>query len=108
MIQKGDKMDQKGLKYMKKGFLDQKYLFSAQFFFSGSLRTPLPPKQEIDLPKKISGRGVAICIWKIRTVLKSSKNLVVISKNLEIFEIIRKIGSHLEKSGQFSNNLGNW
>ena len=50
-------MDKKGLKYMKKGFLDQKYLFSAQFFFSRSLRTPLPPKQEIDLPNKISGIG---------------------------------------------------
>ena len=25
--QKGHKMNQKGLKYMKKGFLDQKYLF---------------------------------------------------------------------------------
>ena len=43
--------------YEKKGFLDQKYLFSAQFFFSGSLRTPLPPKQEIGLPNKISGIG---------------------------------------------------
>ena len=31
MDQKGHKMGQKGLIYMKKGFLDQKYLFFAQF-----------------------------------------------------------------------------
>ena len=30
--QKGHKMDQKGLNYVKKGFLDQKYLFFAHFF----------------------------------------------------------------------------
>ena len=29
---KGHKMDPKGLKYMKKGFMDQKYLFFVQLF----------------------------------------------------------------------------
>ena len=41
MDQKGYKINQKGLKYMKKGFLDQKYLFFAQFF-GGILGTPSP------------------------------------------------------------------
>ena len=32
MDQKGHKMDQKGLKYMKKGFWDQKTLFLRNFW----------------------------------------------------------------------------
>ena len=48
-------MDQKGLKYMKKGFSDQKYMFFAQLFHL----------------------------------------------HLDNLEIIRKIGSHLDKAGQF-------
>ena len=39
--------------------------------------------------------------WKIWTVLKSSGKLAVIWKNPDSFEIIRKIGNHLEKSGSF-------
>ena len=38
---------------------------------------------------------------KIWTVLKSSGKLAVIWKNPDSFEIIWKIGSHLEKSGLF-------
>ena len=61
---------------------------------------------------------------KIQTVLKSSRKLLVISKNpdsfeiirkigshlenLDSFEIIRKIGSHLEKFGQFWNHAEKW
>ena len=41
MDQNGHKMEQKGLKYMEKGFWDQKHLFFAQFF-SGILGTPSP------------------------------------------------------------------
>ena len=61
---------------MKKGFWDQKNLFLRNFWNIWN-------------------------IWKIRTVLKSSRKLAVIWKNLDSFEIIQKIGSHLEKSGQF-------
>ena len=38
---------------------------------------------------------------KIRTVLKSSGKLAMIRKNPDIFETVRKIDNHLEKSGQF-------
>ena len=37
----------------------------------------------------------------IRTVLKSSGKLAMIRKNPDSFEIIRKIGNDLEKSGHF-------
>ena len=46
MDQKGHKMGQKGLIYMKKGFLDQKYLFFAQFLL-WNFGYPLPPKQKL-------------------------------------------------------------
>ena len=72
-------MDQKGLKYMKKGFLDQKYLFLRNFGY------PLPPKQKLVCQTKLVALRVTICIWK----------------NSDTFEIIQKIGSYLEKSGQF-------
>ena len=39
--QKGHKMDQKGLKYMKNGLLDQKYLFLV-YFLNEISGTPLP------------------------------------------------------------------
>ena len=70
-------MDQKRLKYMKKEVLDQKN----KCFLKAS--------------------GKLVVIWKIRTVLKSSGKLAFIWKNPDSFEIIRKIGSHLERSGQF-------
>ena len=41
MDYKGFKMDQKGLKYMKRVFLDQKYLFLRNFY-SRILGTPSP------------------------------------------------------------------
>ena len=63
---------------------------------SGKIRTVLK-----------SSRKLAVT-WNIRTVLKSSGKLAVIWKNPDSFEIIRKIGCHLEKSGQFWNNLENW
>ena len=56
MDQKGYKINQKGLKYMKKGFLDQKYLFFAQFFLAEFWVLP-PPVTKIGLPNKISGIG---------------------------------------------------
>ena len=37
----------------------------------------------------------------IRTVLKPSGKLAMIRKNQGIFETVRKIDNHLEKSGQF-------
>ena len=40
-------------------------------------------------------------ILKIRMVLKSSGKLAVIWKNLDSFEIIRKIGNHLENPDSF-------
>ena len=43
MDQKGYKINQKGLKYMKKGFLDQEYLFIAQLFFIAEFWVPPPP-----------------------------------------------------------------
>ena len=65
MDQKGHKMGQTGLRYMKyiyeKGVFGLKYLLFAQFCWR------------------------KVCIWK----------------NPDTFEIIRKIGCHLEKSGQF-------
>ena len=53
---------------------------------------PLPPKQKLVCQTKLAAMGVTIC-----TVLKSFGNLAVIWKNPDSFEIIRKIGSHLEK-----------
>ena len=44
---------------------------------------PLPPKQKLVCQTKLAALGVTICIWK----------------NLDSFEIIQKIGNHLEKSG---------
>ena len=76
MDQKRHKVDQKGLKNMKKGFLDQKYLFLRNFF-------------------KWQSSG------KIRTVLQTFGKLALIWKNPDSFETIRKIGNYLEKSGQF-------
>ena len=84
MDQKGHKMDQKGLKYMKKGGFRPKYLFFAQIFLA-EFWGPLPPKQKFVCKTKLAALGVTICIWK----------------NSDTFEIIQKIGSHLEKSGQF-------
>ena len=40
MDQKGHEMDQIGLKYMEKGFLDQKYLFFGHFL--AEFRVPPP------------------------------------------------------------------
>ena len=76
-------MDQKGLKYMKKGGFRPKYLFLRNFL--AEFWGPLPPKQKFVCKTKLAALGVAICIWK----------------NSDTFEIIQKIGSHLEKSGQF-------
>ena len=49
----------------------------------------------------LKSSGKLAVTWNIRTVLKSSGKLAVIWKNPDSFEIIRKIGCHLEKSGQF-------
>ena len=49
----------------------------------------------------LKSSGKLAVTWNIRTVLKSSGKLAVIWKNPDSFEIIRKIGNHLEKSGSF-------
>ena len=56
----------------------------------------------------LKSSGKLAVTWKIRTVLKSSGKLALIWKNPDSFEIIRKIGCHLEKSGQFRNDPENW
>ena len=71
--------------YMKRGFCDQKYLIFAQFFFKQDFGYPLLPKQKLVCQTKLAAKGVTIWIWK----------------NAYTFEIIQKIGNHLEKSGQF-------
>ena len=76
MDQKSYEMDHKELKYMKKGFLDQEYLFFALFLlaeFGSYLENP----DSFEIIRKIGSH----------------------LENLNSFEIIRKIGSHLEKSG---------
>ena len=99
MDQEGYKMDQKRLKYMKKGFLDQNTC-SLRNLFSRILGT-LPPKQKLVSQTKLAALVVTICIWKIWTLLKTSRKLAVIWKNPESFGIIRKIGSHLESPDSF-------
>ena len=84
MHPKGHEMDQEGLKYMQKGFSDQNHLFIAQFLSAEFWVTP-PPKKKLVCQTKLVALWVTACIWK----------------NLNTFEIIQKIGSHLEKSGQF-------
>ena len=49
-------MDQKGLKYMKKGFWTKNTCFLRNFVFSGILGTPSPINRN-GLPDKISGIG---------------------------------------------------
>ena len=77
MDQKGHKMGQTGLQYMKKGFLDQK----CAILLAESLGTPSSHLQK-------SGH-----FWIHRENWLSSE------KNADSFENIRKIGSHLKKSG---------
>ena len=91
MDHKGHKMDQKGLKYVKKRFFGPKIPVFAQFFWL-NFWYPLPPKQKLVCQTKFAALGVTICIWK----------------NPDTFEIIRQFGSHLEKSGQFRNHPENW
>ena len=93
-------MDQKGLKYMKNGFLDQKYLFFVHFF-KRNFGYLLPPKQKLVCRTKLAALGVTICIWKNPDTLKSSRKFAVIWKNPDSFEIIRKIGSHVENPDSF-------
>ena len=69
----------------EKGFFGPKTPVFAQFCFSRIMGTPPPPKQKMVCQKKLVAQGVTIYIWK----------------NPDTFEIIRKIGSHLEKSRQF-------
>ena len=72
------------LQYMKKrGFSTKIPLFCV--IFLAEFWGPLPPKQKFVCKTKLAALGVTICIWK----------------NSDTFEIIQKIGSHLEKSGQF-------
>ena len=89
MDQKSHKMGQKGLKYVKKFFFGPNTCVICAILFSGILGTPSP----------LSASG------KIRTLLKSTRKLAVIWKNQDSFEIIYKIGNHLEKCGQFQNHL---
>ena len=79
MDQKGHKIDQKGLKYMKRGFWTKNTYLLPKFGYRP------PPKQKLVCQTKLAALGVTIYIWQ----------------NPDTFEIVRKISSHLEKSGQF-------
>ena len=65
-------------------FFDKEYLFWRNFLLE-EFSVPLPSKQKLVCQTKLAALRVTICIWK----------------NPNTFEIIQKIGSHLEKSGQF-------
>ena len=79
-------MDQKGLKYMKKGVSEPKI---PVFCAIGKIRTLLE-----------SSRKLAIT-WKNPDSFEIIRKIGSHLENQDSFEIIRKIGSHLEKSGQF-------
>ena len=80
---------------MKNWLLDQKYLF-----FDGIFGTSSPLNRNW-FATQISGIGDYHLHLKKSRHLTSSRKLAVIWKNLDSFEIIWQIGSHLEKSGQF-------
>ena len=105
------KVDQKWLKYMKKGcFLTKNTFFCAIFFWRNSWY-PLPPKQKLEIIWKfdnhLENSDSFEIIRKIGSHLENPDSFKIIRKigshleNPDSFEIIRKIGSHLEKSGQF-------
>ena len=85
MDQKGHKMDQKMAEIYEKWISEPKIPIFSAISFSRSLGTPIPPKQKLVCETKLAALRDTICIWK----------------NPDTFEIIQKIGSHLEKSGQF-------
>ena len=87
MNQKGHKIDQKGWNIWIKGFWTKNTCFFVIFY--PKFWYPPPPKQKLVCQTKL---GVTICICK----------------NPDSFEIIRKIGSHLEKNSQFWNHPENW
>ena len=98
MDQEGYKMDQKRLKYMKKGFLDQNTC-SLRNLFSRILGT-LPPKQKLVSQTKLAALVVTICIWKNPDTVEIIQKIDSHLENPDSFAIIRKIGGHLEKSGK--------
>ena len=72
-------------------FFDKEYLFWRNFLLA-EFSVPLPPKQKLEM------------IWKIGNHLENPDSFEIIQKignHLDSFETIRKIGNHLEKSGSF-------
>ena len=107
MDQKGHEIDQKGLKYMKRGFWTKNNWFS-QFFLAVFWVPPPPPKQKYVCLTKLTAWGVTICIWKNQETFEIIQKIGSHLENRDRFEIIREIGSYLEKSGQFWNHPENW
>ena len=106
-------MDQKTIKWTNKGWniwkrgLGPKILVLYAICFA-EFKVSLPGKEKSVCQTKLAALAVTICIWKN---LDTFEIIQKIGSHLEKsgqFLIIQKIGSHLEKNGQFWNNPENW